>query len=310
MQYLLFFLLEEITVSAVALVALGPLLHSWRSQTASEPMQLWLGRLASAAGTAGIAAYWLSRWSVHANDNVWRYSIPLGAAAIAVTFYAAFSSTRSTARPRPAVDVTPRTLWSFGSRWWFAGWVALNVLLLATVVLAGLASSTDELGRHVLIMMQIGSVQAGALFFGWSYGLPAGAAVITLAALVLLALGRIARPPMPTDPLSRNIEKSRRGDQTRTVLSLASGAVAFTLGAAWMFIGRSAQLGASVSGQDGIPIELGTSFAALAIPLTVMGLLLEGSGLALVVLPLVRRRDNSAIKRTARESADSVPAGS
>lgn len=222
--------------------------------------------------------------------------------------HTAWDSDRPGPRPLLAVDLTPRTLWSFGSRWWFAGWVALAGLLVATVVLAGLASSADESGRHVMISMPMGSGTAGTLFFGWSFGMPVLAALTLLTAIVLIALARVARPALPSDPIARDQDRAARRSKTATILVLSAGAVAFTLGAAWIFIARASGLAASFSGPDGIPIEFGTSFAALGTPLTVLGVMLMGCGAALVVFPLCRPRRDPRSPVATPQLAGSVPA--
>ncbi|HYI32036.1 MAG TPA: hypothetical protein VEX88_01080 [Glaciibacter sp.] len=309
MPLVLFTWSEQITVCTIALVMLGLLLHPGRETAQLGPVQARVRRLASVVAFAGVPAYWLSRrYSTFESPNVWQYAIPILIASIAVALYAVVGSPRLNPRPLLAVDLTPRTLWSFGPGWWFAGWAALTGLLVTTVVLAGLSSSTDDSGRHSVIAMQMGSGQASTLFFGWFFGLPVLAALILLTASALIALWRIARPAVPSDPSLRDHDRAVRRIQTRTVLSLASGAVAFTLGATWTFIARASAMAASISGPDGIQIHLGTSFAALGTPLTVLGLLLMGCGVALLLLPLLQRRRQPSSAVSAPEHAESVAA--
>lgn len=279
---------EEIIVLTIGLVCLGVVLHLVRKPDGVRIGQSVVGRLAALIVFAGIIVFSLARFWFHSElpGATWRNSIPLAAASLAIILYA-----NAGVRPLPAVppreiDVAPRTMWSFGPRAWFAGWVTFAGLLSATVLLAGLASSTDGEGRHTMIVLDVGSSQAGTIFFGWAFGVPVLFFLAVLSAVNCFALSRIARPAMPADPLQRSLEVSIRRNQVRTVLALSVGAITFTLGAALNFISRAASLGASVPGPDGVRIELGSSFAALQIPLTVSGLLLQGLGVALVVLPL------------------------
>ncbi|MEV1130533.1 hypothetical protein [Agromyces sp. NPDC049794] len=305
MAFVLFVWMEEIGVTAIALVTVGLLLHSARKSVTTAPSQSWAGRLAAAIASAGVVLYWLSRWwSDYADPRVERFAIPMAAAIVAVVAYIAFSARRPAGRQLREVDLTPRSLWSFGSSSWFTLWAVLTGLLAMTVVLAGLASSTDDSGRHIMILIQIGGSQAGTIFFGWSFGLPVLVTLVALNGVVMIALWRIARPAVPADPVLRDNDRAARRNQSRTVLSITSGAMAFTLGASWLFIGRSAQLAASLPGPDGIRIELGTSFAALAMPLTALGLLLEGAGVALVLFPLCQRAGRLSTKQPAHESAE------
>ncbi|AWB86072.1 hypothetical protein [Mycetocola zhujimingii] len=287
---------EEIIVLIIGLVCLGVALHLVTKSNDVRGGQSVIGRPAALIVFAGIVVFSLTRswFFTELPLATWRNSIPLAAASLAVILYATIG-----VRPRPVVpsreiDLAPRTMWSFGSRWWFAGWVTFVGLLSATVVLAGLASSTDGEGGHTMIVLDVGSSQAGTTFFGWAFGVPVLLFLAVLSVVDCFALSRIARPAVPADPVERSLEVAIRRNQVRTVLALSVGAIAFTFGAALIFISRAATLSASVLGSDGVRVELGTSFAALQIPLTVSGLLLQGLGVALVALPVFQRSAKTA----------------
>jgi hypothetical protein len=286
--------IEEAIVTILALITLGILLVAVRASKATSPEQSLGGRIASLLAAGGIIIYWWSRWYLQYQEVPfeWRYAIPIIAATIAVAASVLLSGRRTSPEPLGEVDLTPRSLWSYGSRSWFAGWWALNVLVAGTVLLAGWTSSPDQHGRYTMIEIHVGGNTFGADLFGWAFGIPV---LIALGALVLiahLALWLIARPAVPANPIQRDREGADRRNRTRTVLAIASGGTAFTLGLSWQFIGRSALLGASLhfDGFDGHAIYVGTSFAALSLPLTILGFLLEGIGLALVLLGLFQPR--------------------
>ncbi|MCD2441825.1 hypothetical protein LQ757_05980 [Agromyces sp. SYSU K20354] len=294
--------MEEIVVGIIALVALGVLLFAVRASKSTDAAQSLAGRVASIFAAGGVATFWWSRWwAPFQEDPEARYAIPIAAATVAVAVYALVGSRRTDPQPLGAVDLSPRSVWSYGSRSWFAGWWTLTGLMAGTVLLAGLASSTDEHGRHTMIFIQMGSANAGTTFFGWWFGIPVLVALAVLILVVQLALWRIARPAAPANPVQRERDRGDRRNRTRTVLSIAAGAVAFTLGVSWNFLGRSSQLAGGLSAPDGVPIEVGTSFAALAVPLTVLGILLEGLGVALLLLALFQPRRRASLPVAAEQ---------
>lgn len=300
---------DEITVLIIALIVLGVALYLVRRSARTRRAQSVIGRISALITGAGVLVFWGTRfWFASPMDATWRYSVPLIAATLAIALYAAFNI-----RPRRPhtdavreADLSPRSVWTFGTRWWFAGLFTLAGILAATVVLAGLASSVDDQGQYTMIVIDVGSAQAGTVFFGWAFGAPALIALMSLIAIVFLALWRVSRPAVAADPRHREDEFALRRGQTRTVLALSSGATGFALGAALVFVARSSRLAASIPGPDGFRIDLVTSFAALGIPFTVAGLLLQGLGVALVVLPLCQTRGARARSKSAPSVA---PAG-
>ncbi|MFD4419973.1 hypothetical protein ACFWN7_00515 [Agromyces sp. NPDC058484] len=308
MSFFLWLWFEEIAVCTVALVALGILLHAARVSTVTVRGESFIGRVSALLALAGIVLLWWSRWWATPDENVWRYALPILAAVFAIAIHATFSARATGERQFDAVDLALRSIWSYGSRWWFVGWWTLAALITATVVLAGLASSTDERGRYTMMVIQLGTSRAGTTFFGWSFGLPVLVALAVLVAVVLMALRRVSIPAVPADPIHRERDRAHRRGRTRTILSIACGAVSFTLGASWLFIGQSSRLAASMSTPEGMRVDVGTSFAALAMPLAVGGILLEGLGLALIAFalfqPRARAADRSRVPSAAR--AESV----
>lgn len=295
--------MEEIVVLIIGLLCLGVALFLVRRSAGTAPSQTVAGRLASLIAFAGVVVFWLTRfWFTGPMDATWRYAVPLAAAALAVAVYAGLGPGTRSAKTSREVDLAPRSVWTFGSSWWFAGLFTLAVLLVSAVILAGLASSTDDEGRHTLLVLDVGNAQAATVFFGWAFGVPVLIGLAALLGLVFVALWLVARPAVSADPRARDLEIALRRNQARTVLTIASGATAFTLGAALLFLGRSSSLAASFSGPEGGRIELVTSFAALGTPFMILGLLLQGLGVALVVVPLCQPK-----KRRAHETSDSTP---
>ncbi|RLQ81112.1 hypothetical protein D9V28_15340 [Mycetocola zhadangensis] len=275
----------------ISLVFLGPALHLMRKSTEAARTGPFAARVSSLIAVAGITLFWLSRWLPREHPGAtWIYAIPLVAGSLAVVALAILSVQAPKALGVREVDVAPRTLWSFGSRWWFAGWYTLTALLLATAVVCGLTSSTDELGRHTMLVLDVGSHQAGTSFFGWAFGVPVLVASVLLLVIGHLAISQTVRPAVSADPKQRALDIASRCAEIRTIVAVAAGATAFVLGAVLLFVAGSAGMVASFPAADGVRVELGTSFAALRTPFLAAGLILQGFGLCLALLPLFQRK--------------------
>lgn len=118
-----------------------------------------------------------------------------------------------------AATLVPRTTGMFGPRWGLVVPIVLFVVTMIGLVVAGLLSSTDELGRHRQIGYQTVSgavlddnmVVTGNLvgdgstgpFPGWYYGVPVGILLVLGLALTLVALsGNARRPSLRSQGLS------------------------------------------------------------------------------------------------------------
>lgn len=160
--------MEEIIVGSVALVTLGVFLARVRSSTTTSPEQSIGGRFASLLATAGIVLFWWPRWSSRfgsfAEGPDWQYAVPVALSTIAVLVFVLTDLRRTPVRSLGDIDLTPRSLWSFGSRSWFIGWWTLNVLVVCTVLIAGSASTPDEAGAYKMLEIKLGSGTAGTWF--------------------------------------------------------------------------------------------------------------------------------------------------
>ncbi|GAA3867544.1 hypothetical protein GCM10022381_08800 [Leifsonia kafniensis] len=200
------------------------------------------------------------------------------------------------------IDLNQRTVWTFGRRWWFVCTISALTILVLSVIAAGLASSPDANGDFTQLTFAFGAGQAFTDFLGWYYGIPIIAAATTLALATLIALWLIARPPLATTAGERALDVWLRNRGTRVVLSLSCGALILTLAYVCSDIGNSAQLAI----QDGpTGIKVGTSIAALSVPLSVAGHLLKGLAYALILLPLLSKTP----RLTCAAPVETVPAG-
>jgi hypothetical protein len=302
---------HQLAALAPALVALGILIRGVRAAelAAAQPSPLPADtravavQLRSARGAAAVlcgvvlALIALSWGYIFGPWRLWMYLVPVFAATL---FFAARATARTVLSAYPSArshvdrsdgreaDQPPKTLWSFGRRWWVVAWLVAVTLLVVTVLSTGWLSSPDDNGNHTLLIIGIGSASASQDFLGWYYGLPLLAGVAALAALTLAALGGIARAPLGLAPDTLALDLWQRRVGTRTVLALSAGAVIFTLGQLWDHLGSAALLHGTAPSDVGL-IEVGTPFASLATPLWVLGYLAQGLGMALLLLPLFAR---------------------
>jgi cytochrome bd-type quinol oxidase subunit 2 len=307
---LFFIWLEQIVVLTVALIGLGVALVLVRRSRSATAGQSLSGRLSSVIAVLGVIALWLIRfWFPDLTDAPWRFALPLAAAAIAIAIFAVTGANAHPGGGVREVDLSPRSVWTFGSSWWFVGLFMLAGVLVATVVFAGLASSPDDDGQFTRIVLDMGNAQASTVFFGWAFGIPVLVGLVLLLLIVFVALWRIARAAVPADPIRREHETAARRNQARTVLSISSGATAFTLGAALGFLGRSSSLAASITVPQGGQVQLVTSFAALGTPFVIAGLLLQGFGISMLILPLCQPLAQRASATLDRSEVAATPVG-
>ncbi|KQW07746.1 hypothetical protein ASC66_01835 [Leifsonia sp. Root4] len=206
---------------------------------------------------------------------------------------------------RPAAMGRPTGGWARGSasppehvsppsaaRWWFVVWgMALSALMLA-VVWAGLLSEPDEHGRYMVYTIRLDhlsdgvSVSGSTSMAGWYFGVPIILAAILLAVLVLIGVHMQNRAALAPDS-GRDLHLRRTA--TRTLLTLSGGAFVATLGWVLGSIGGAARITAGIG-----EITVSSPLAPIAAPVSVLGMVLEGVGIALLLLPLFTRLPRSA----------------
>ncbi|MET1018585.1 MAG: hypothetical protein ABWX62_01230 [Microterricola sp.] len=165
------------------------------------------------------------------------------------------------------------------------------IALMLAVVWAGLISQPDEHGRYKVHTIRIDNISDGTwgsgstTIAGWYFGVPIIVAALLLAALVLIGVSMQIRGPLAPDS-DRDLYLRRTA--MRTLLTLSGGAFIVTL--AWVLssIGSAARMTAGVS-----QITVSSPLAPIAAPVSVLAMVLEGVGIALVLLPLFSRLPRS-----------------
>lgn len=236
----------------------------------------------------------------------WRYPMAIFVALLGLGVVGALIAVRGSAVPELPVAPTTRRGWtSFGPR---AGLMWASVVagaLLATCVLAGLASSADRDGRFIYLELEVPNMEVGPVlpwFFGWWYGIPVMIATVALAAAAWVVLSRNAtRPYLRPDLVPAEQDARRR--VAGAVVSIATAAMLLALGGAWRFIDR-----AMISGltKDNETFEVVWRYSALANAAGWLAPVLEIIGFTLLLVTAVRTLRRTRAAAPADKAAEQV----
>ncbi|RZU64488.1 hypothetical protein EV379_0784 [Microterricola gilva] len=306
---------EVLPLVTSVIVPLGVLLHYWRradarpvparpAPTEGAPVPPWTSaaraqlrrtRVAGILATAAVLASSFglispNRWGMEWHDFLTPLLSVLLCTAVLLTRPPAmrrYATPTASAGSEPHGTRPAHPPISLGARWWFAAWgIAMTVLVLS-VVWAGLLSAPDGNGDYTLHSVELGQTTGSTSIAGWYFGVPVIISALLVAALVLSALRWQATPPLAADA-GQDIWLRRAA--TRSLLSLSGGAVVVTLGWVLLSIGNAAQMTLSgPSAEDGGMVTVGSPLAPIGVVVRVLGLLLQGVGLALMLLSLFSR---------------------
>lgn len=187
-----------------------------------------------------------------------RFGLPLVLGVLGLVIVAFPFSARRTGG---AADLAPRTPFSFARGGWFVTPAIVLAAILALTIAAGLASERDtSTGRYDAYTVAIGGeTSMGTTIYGWFYSVPCLIAIGVLIAAAGVDLVLIARPALARD---RDHDIRRRTTRTRTVLTLATGALLLHLGLVLDSLAGTATLRGRFSTSVG-PLDSWTPFAAL-----------------------------------------------
>lgn len=216
-----------------------------------------------------------------------RYLAPLVLTVIALLFLIV---PVPVAGPRGTAALAPRTLMTFTSRGWLGSSVGVMAVVFSIAFLAGLASSPDERGRHVMFVVRSSAnSSASTTIYGWWFSTPCLIMIAVIAMTVLLGLIVISRPALA---VNSQRDTAVRVARIVNVLSVSTGGLLLHLSVVLQSLSNTSSLR---SGQAGW-FELGTSFAALGPALQLASLLSFIIGMAmwwstlLTVLPARTRK--------------------
>lgn len=219
----------------------------------------------------------------------WRYPMAIFAALVGLGVVGVLIAVRGSSAPELPVAPTARRGWTtFGPRAGLASGSVVAGALLATCVLAGLASSADADGRFIYLELEIPNTSVGPVlpwFFGWWYGIPVMIATVALAAAVWVVLSRNATRPYVRPELVPAEQDARRR-VARSVVSISTAAMLLALGGAWRFIDRGMISG--LTNQDNETFEVVWRYSALANAAGWLAPVLEVVGFTLLLVTAVR----------------------
>ncbi len=252
--------------------------------------------LAAGAVVFGIGAWWPQA-----------YGLPYGLAGGvgAIVGLAAFTllprrSWPVTGNAPVVAELSPRGPTSFARQWVFVLPAASAAALVVGLLVAGLASATDDNGLYRMFQRRsLGGwgVEDGRVvdvqyvlsssgpFPGWYYGVPVMICTVLLVATVYWSLHRIARAPRPATADLFAVDTALRALRTRFVMTASSAALAFQVAGLALITGsvlRSAY-------QDSVPTpDVNAVPATVPVePGSTLGLVLILSALVIAVVAVV-----------------------
>lgn len=233
----------------------------------------------------------------------WRYATPVFSAFLAVAVTLGVIVFRGTTPSETPVGTAARRTWlSFGPRRGIVGAAIVLLLLLATTIAAGLASSADGQGRYIWLEIPVPNESTidpvRPWFYGWAYGVPV---LICLAALTVTTWATLrrnaARPYIRPETVA--LERSARSEVASGTVQIATAGMLLALAGAWRFIASSGSITqVMIQGEnDGNAYEATWRYAELATGAGWFAPALEIAGFVLLLLVasrLFRKRASTA----------------
>ncbi|GEC77014.1 hypothetical protein GCM10010213_26540 [Microbacterium maritypicum] len=264
-----------------------------RSRYASEHRTL--GATAIAVVILFVVESVVRGYILNTADSVswWRFAFPLFCAALGLIVLLVRVVIRGTTPPEVRVANTRRTWITFGPQIGIIAACVALVALLTTTVLAGLASSPDDRGRYIWLVIPVPNEAAidpiRQWFYGWAYGAPVLICLALLGAAAWTVLHCNASRPYRR-PETVIDEKSARRDIAAGTVQVALAGMLIALAGAWRFIARSgtgSQL--FINGQNGgEPYDMTWRYAELAAAGGWIAPILEVIAFALLIVLAVR----------------------
>lgn len=247
-----------------------------------------------------IAVEVLARLVLDLQDQVswWRYAAPVATAAVELLVLALVIVTHGSHRAQEPVLSGARRSWlSFGPLVGLVGAGAALLVLVATTVAAGAASSRIGDGPFVYLELPAPNTDVDPLrvwFFGWAYGV---AVLLCTALLLCAAVTALAvnarRPFLRSDTVAA--EHHERRTIATGVTSVATAGALLTLAGAWRFIADAGRPGSlTIEGRG--TFEIPWRYADLAVAAGWLAPVAEIVAVALLLLaatqlrPALRRR--------------------
>lgn len=167
-------------------------------------------------------------------DSMYWVPIVLGLIAVVVLMYPV-----SAPRAAGTADLTRRTPFTFGERWWFAAPMVVVAAVVVVTVTAGALSEPDEQGRYTAYVIRPNADSSfGTTIYGWHYSVPCLILIGALAVATVTALALNARPPIGAD---RDADLLARRQRAGSILAVTTGSLLLHLGVVLSSLAATAQ---------------------------------------------------------------------
>ncbi|WP_334151419.1 hypothetical protein [Microbacterium sp.] len=281
-----------------------------------RPEQRALGIVALGVAVCFIAEHIIRGYVVDVAAVVswWRFAVVLFCAVIGLGVVLGMILRRgTTASELPVVLAERRTWTTFGPRLGLLLAGAVMLVLLATTVSAGLASSPDREGQYAGLDIPIpNKPEVDPIrmpFFGWAYGVPV---LIGLAALVLTTWavlhGNAARPYIRPETVAA--ERILRREIAADAVGITIAGMLLALAGAWRFVAGAGSVSSlEIMGEnDGSPYDATWRYAEIALAAGWTAPMLEIGAFVLLMLVASRlwRRDGAAVGSNADLASDAA----
>ncbi len=175
-------------------------------------------------------------------------------------------------------DLTPKSIASFTRPGAFITIGRLPAAAVAVAIAAGRMATTDGDGSSRIYAIESGGLGGATEIYGWYYSLPSLITLGMLLLLALIALWRIARPPLGTNPtVDTAIRRYRSGVVSASVIA----AILLHLGYVGVFLAGTASLTVGgIVGDGRAWVNIWPTFAALEATLRTTGLILQLAGIS------------------------------
>lgn len=186
------------------------------------------------------------------------FALPL-ALTIIVLVFLIFPMPRS--KPSGTASLAPRGLRTFTSRGQRLTVAVLASCTLVIAVLAGLASSPDEQGRHTMYYVSPSAVISGGTgIYGWWFSVPC---MILIAVLVAVTYWSISAITSPALSIETEIDSAVRTQRVKNILVVSSGGLLLHLANVLSSLTGTASLRTMFNGGDLGTLSFAPAFAAL-----------------------------------------------
>lgn len=183
------------------------------------------------------------------------------------------------AGPQGIASLAPRGFKTFTSRYWILATGTLALCSILVAIIAGLASSPDEQGRHVRYVLEFSNLASSSSgIYGWWFSIPSLTLMTVVIAVASWGISAITRPTLATDA---EFDTKVRSVRVRNILTVTCGGLLLHLATIFDSLAGTASLRGGLSGDNREIFSFFTPFSALRPALLTVGFACLILGLAI-----------------------------